>query len=502
MNTFDPGNAHFCRIKDKNTFNLSIFITLKNEVKKDLIQLYESHFKETADRFSALPASGSYREYYRIQSKNQFAVGVYNADVKENAAFLSFTSHFLKKDIPVPRIFAVSADLKKYLLEDLGNTTLFDYLTKTRESEGFSENITDQYRKVLAVLPRIQVLAGQDIDYSVCYPREAFDKQSMMWDLNYFKYYFLKLAKISFDEQALEDDFQVFSDYLLSAPSGYFLYRDFQSRNIMLKEGGVYFIDYQGGRRGALQYDLASLLYDGKADIPPEVRSRLYQYYLAELKSYVAVDEKEFTSFFKGFVLIRIMQAMGAYGFRGFYEKKELFLKSIPYAMKNLQNLLSDLNFPVQVPELMHVLELISHSEALKELGVKSSNLTVRVTSFSYKKGVPADPSGNGGGFIFDCRALNNPGRIAELKNLTGKDLKVQQFIEQNSEMQWFLNSVKALIEQAVRNYLERDFSHLFVAFGCTGGQHRSVYAAEKLAVHLQNNFSVNVKLEHRELPD
>jgi aminoglycoside/choline kinase family phosphotransferase len=488
------------QIKDKNTFNLSTFITLNNEVKNELIQLFERQFQETAERFSELPSSGSYRQYCRLQNMNRSVVGVYNTDVKENTALLSFTSHFLRKGIPVPQIFAVSSDLKKYLLEDLGDTTLFDYLTNTRDSEGFTENIIAEYKKVLRYLPKIQIVAGQDIDYSVCYPREAFDKQSMMWDLNYFKYYFLKLAKIPFDEQALEDDFQAFSDYLLSAPSGYFLYRDFQSRNIMLKDGEVYFIDYQGGRRGALQYDLASLLYDGKADIPPGVRSQLYQEYLSELKRYISVDEKEFTSFFTGFVLIRIMQAMGAYGFRGFYEKKELFLKSIPYAIKNLQYLLAEPDLPVQVPELLHVLELIARSETLKEIGQESSNLVVRVISFSYKKGVPSDPSGNGGGFIFDCRALNNPGRLAEMKGLTGKDLKVQQFIEQNSEMQWFLNPVKALVEQAVKNYLERGFTHLFVGFGCTGGQHRSVYAAEKLAGHIRNNFQVNVILTHREL--
>jgi len=475
---------------------------LKNEVKKELIQLFELHFQEAANRFFLLPESGSYREYYRIHSANYSAIGVYNTDVKENTAFLSFTSHFLKKGIPVPGIYAVSSDLKKYLIEDLGNTTLFNFLSKKRETEGFSESIVDQYRKVLAFLPKIQIVAGRDIDYSVCYPREAFDKQSMLWDLNYFKYYFLKLAKIPFDEQALEDDFLKFTNYLLSAPSGYFLYRDFQSRNVMLKDDSVYFIDYQGGRRGPLQYDLASLLYDGKADIPPEIRIRLYKYYLSELKNYMSVDEHEFSSYFTGFVLIRIMQAMGAYGFRGFYEKKDHFLKSIPYALKNLQYLLTDLKLPVLLPELIHVLELVSRSEMLKELGQGSSHLTVRVTSFSYKKGLPDDPSGNGGGFIFDCRSLNNPGRMDEMKTLTGKDLRVQEFIEQNSEMQGFLNSVQALVEQALRNYLERDFTHLFVAFGCTGGQHRSVYAAEKLANHLRSNFPVNVKLEHRELQE
>ena len=462
--------------------------------------MFEHHFQEKVETFSMLPPSGSYRQYCRLENGNRSVIGAYNADVKENTAFLSFTNHFRQKGLPVPEIFAVSSDLKKYLLEDLGNLTLFDYLSETRESEGFSENIVSKYRKVLKVLPKIQITAGKDMDYSVCYPREAFDKQSMMWDLNYFKYYFLKLAKIPFDEQALEDDFQVFSDYLLSAPSDYFLYRDFQSRNVMLKNNDVYFIDYQGGRSGALQYDLASLLYDGKADIPQEIRSQLFGFYLAELRNYIPVNESEFTSYFNGFVLIRIMQAMGAYGFRGFYEKKEHFLKSIPFAIHNLQSLLPELSLPVNIPELVNVLHLLIHSETLKEIGQVHRDLTVRITSFSYKKGIPADPSGNGGGFAFDCRALNNPGRYAEYKNLTGKDLKVQQFLEQNSEMKWFLKPVKALVEQSVKNYLERGFTHLTVNFGCTGGQHRSVYAAEKLAAHLRNNFPVNVVLVHREL--
>jgi len=379
---------------------------LKTSEKNEIIQLFENQFNEKVDFFEMLPPSGSYREYCRLKNSNRSVIGSINIDVKENTAFLSFTNHFRKNNLPVPEIFAVSSDLKKYLQEDLGNVTLFDFLSTTREKEGFSENIILEYKKVLQVLPQIQINAGKNLDYSVCYPRAAFDKQSMMWDLNYFKYYFLKLAKIQFDEQALEDDFQVFSNYLLSAESDFFLYRDFQSRNVMLKNDAVYFIDYQGGRRGALQYDLASLLYDGKADIPQSIRLQLFEFYLAELKKYILVNEKEFTSYFQGFVLIRIMQAMGAYGFRGFYEKKEHFLKSIPFALKNLKFLLKDVHLPIEMPELINVLDQLIHSEVLKEIGQTKSNLTVRVTSFSYKNGLPVDPTGNGGGHVFDCRAI------------------------------------------------------------------------------------------------
>lgn len=472
---------------------------MKTSEKNEIIQLFENHFSEKVETVEMLPASGSYREYCRLISSSRSVIGTFNADVKENTAFLSFTSHFKMNDLPVPEVYAVSADLKKYLLEDLGDITLFDFLSSVREKEGFSENIIAEYKKVLKVLPKIQVAAGSELDYTVCYPRAAFDKQSMMWDLNYFKYYFLKLAKIQFDEQALEDDYQAFCDYLLSADSDYFLYRDFQSRNVMLKNGKVYFIDYQGGRRGALQYDLASLLYDGKADIPQSVRQQLFDFYITELKKYIPVKDTDFTAYFKGFVLIRIMQAMGAYGFRGFYEKKEHFLKSIPFALKNLEHLLSDINLPVQLPELLNVLNQLAHSEVLKEIGQIKNNLTVTVSSFSYKNGYPADLSGNGGGHIFDCRALNNPGRYAEFKNLTGKDLEVQEFLEQKSEIGIFLNAAKTIVDQSVKTYLERGFTNLSIGFGCTGGQHRSVYAAEKLAGHLRNNFPVNVVVIHRE---
>lgn len=469
------------------------------KIKDQLINLFESHFKEEVIFFEQLPASGSYREYARMKSASHQVIGAYNQDTKENEAFLEFSAHFRNKNIPVPTIYAVSNDQQTYLQEDLGSVTLFDFLTKTREEEGFSSKIVDVYKKVLRELPRIQLVAGKDIDYSVCYPREAFDKQSMMWDLNYFKYYFLKLAKIPFDEQALEDDFQAFSDYLLAVDNNAFLYRDFQSRNVMLKDDHVYFIDYQGGRRGALQYDLASLLYDAKANIPEAEREELLEFYLDELNQYKHTDRKKFKSLFGGYVLIRIMQAMGAYGFRGFYEKKEHFLKSIPFALKNLETLLAKNTIQVKLPELFKVLKAVTESAFLKSISPADERLTVRISSFSYKKGIPADPSGNGGGFVFDCRAIHNPGKYPEYKHLTGKDLQVQQFLEEKSTMVDFLAPVFSLVSHSVEVYSSRGFSHLCVSFGCTGGQHRSVYAAEKLAEYLKNNYPVTVVLQHVE---
>ena len=469
------------------------------KIKEQLISLFESHFKEEVSFFEQLPASGSYREYARMKSTSHQVIGAFNQDIKENQAFFEFSAQFRTKNIPVPNIYAVSNDQQTYLQEDLGSTTLFDFLTKTREEEGFSLKIVEIYKKVLRELPRIQLVAGKDIDYSVCYPREAFDKQSMMWDLNYFKYYFLKLAKIPFDEQALEDDFQAFSDYLLAVDNNAFLYRDFQSRNVMLKDGQVYFIDYQGGRKGALQYDLASLLYDAKANIPEGEREELLEFYLDELNHYKHTDREKFKSLFGGYVLIRIMQAMGAYGFRGFYEKKEHFLKSIPFALKNLENLLAKNTIRVKLPELFNVLKAVTESAFLKSISPANDRLTVRISSFSYKKGIPADPSGNGGGFVFDCRAIHNPGRYPEYKLLTGKDLQVQQFLEEKSTMADFLAPVFSLVSHSVEVYSSRGFSHLCVSFGCTGGQHRSVYAAEKLAEYLKNNYPVTVVLQHVE---
>ena len=473
---------------------------MDSDIKNKLLRQFQQCFGCEADSFEMLPLSGSYREYARLKTSTKSAIGAYNSDVKENRAFLSFSAAFLSCGLQVPEIYAVSEDETTYLQEDLGNVTLFDFITQTRKFEGFSKTIIDEYKKVLVQLPHIQINGGEKIDYSVCYPRSEFDKQSMLWDLSYFKYYFLKLAKIPFDEQQLEDDFQKFAAYLLSADNRYFMYRDFQSRNIMLKDDKVFFIDYQGGRRGPLQYDLASLLYDGKADIPPAVRDELFDFYLDELEKIVPVDRFEFIRYFKGFVLIRIMQAMGAYGFRGFYEKKEHFLKSIPFALDNLDNLLKKLDLPVELPELVKVLDLVAHSAFLRSIGQKEHTLTVSVSSFSYKKGIPADPSGNGGGFVFDCRAIHNPGRYPEYKSLTGKDPGVGEFLEEKSEMPGFLQLVTALVEQSVKAYLKKGFTHLAVNFGCTGGQHRSVYAAERMADHLRKNFPVNVELNHREM--
>jgi len=472
---------------------------LKKTTQEHIIGLFEKTFGEKVTDIEVLPPSGSYREYCRLISENRRVIGAWNEDDKENRAFIEFSKALRGSGINVPEIYGEETGKHIYLQQDLGNTTLFQFLSDVREKDGFSPEIIDVYRKVVAQLPHIQVKAGRNINYDYCYPRDAFDRQSMMWDLNYFKYYFLKLAKISFDEQSLEDDFQRFTDYLLEVERDFFLYRDFQSRNVMLMDGEPWFIDYQGGRKGALQYDLASLLYDSKADIPQPVRDELLESYLDELEKYHPVNRKDFREYFYGYVLIRMMQSMGAYGFRGFYEKKEHFLKSIPYALENLVVVLDKFSFPVELPELEKVLRSLPQSETLKKIASKQDEMTVRITSFSYKKGVPQDPSGNGGGYVFDCRAVHNPGRYEQYKTLTGKDPEVIAFFEEESEMENFLRPVFNLVDQSVEKYLERKFNHLMVNFGCTGGQHRSVYAAERLSEHLKNKYPVRVVTFHRE---
>jgi hypothetical protein len=363
----------------------------------------------------------------------------------------------------------------------------------------------EAYRKVVAVLPRFQVEAGRDLNYKVCYPRASFDRQSIAWDLNYFKYYFLRLAGIPFNEQALERDFSRLTKLLLSASRDYFLYRDFQSRNIMLRkslnEDQPFFLDYQGGRKGALQYDIASLLYDAKADLPPDLRQQLLDHYLDSLSGFLDLDRSAFMQYYYAYVYVRIMQALGAYGFRGFYERKEHFLQSVPYALKNIRWLLHNVELPVALPTLMEAFKSVVASDKLQGLTSASEpeRLTVRVVSFSFHRGLPQDETGNGGGFVFDGRSLPNPGREERFKTLTGKDAAVMDYLNQQESVHLFLASTISLVDASVTMYQRRGFKHLMVSFGCTGGQHRSVYLAEQMAKHLRGKDGVDVVVHHRE---
>ncbi|MGC2060536.1 MAG: RNase adapter RapZ [Candidatus Sulfotelmatobacter sp.] len=443
---------------------------------------------------------GSGRKIVRLASDKISAIGILYGVREENAAFLQFTRHFRKHGLPVPEIYAEDLDHGAYLEEDFGDTTLFDFLSKNRDGEKIAPDAIEAYRKVIAVLPRFQIEAGRDLDYSVCYPRGSFDRQSIAWDLNYFKYYFLRLAGISFSEQALEDDFDSLTNFLLSADRDYFMYRDFQSRNVMLKDGQPFFLDYQGGRKGALQYDVASLLYDAKADLPPELRQELLDLYIAKLGDFAKIDREEFLRYFYAYVYVRILQALGAYGFRGFYERKAHFLQSVPYALKNLRWLLHNVKLPIALPALMEAFNSMLASEKLQGLASDADNLKVRILSFSFHRGLPKDESGNGGGFVFDGRSLPNPGREERFKPLTGKDQPVIDYLNQQESVHQFLASVMSLVDASVNNYQQRRFKNLMVSFGCTGGQHRSVFLAEQVAKRLRGRNGVEVVLQHREL--
>jgi len=475
--------------------------------------LFEHHFQTPPSRVQPLQGqlSGSGRRIVRLATDQSSAIGILYGVREENNAFLSFSRHFRNHHLPVPEIFAEDLEQDAYLEQDLGDTTLFDLLSQNRNGEEIAPVVMDAYHKTLAVLPRFQVEAGSDLNYKVCYPRGSFDRQSIAWDLNYFKYYFLRLAEIPFNEQALERDFTNLTKFLLTAERDYFLYRDFQSRNVMWHNGQPFFLDYQGGRKGALQYDVASLLFDAKADLPPNFRGKLLDHYLEELGKYVHLDRDGFMRHYYAYVYVRIMQALGAYGFRGFYERKAHFLQSVPFALKNIRWLLHNVQLPVEVPTLLEAFTKMLGSDKLYNLADVSApdsaspdgdkgGLLARIFSFSFHTGsVPRDESGNGGGFVFDGRSVPNPGREERFKQLTGKDEAVIEYLEQQPEATKFFSHVAGLVDAAVSNYQSRGFKNLMVSFGCTGGQHRSVYFAEQLAKHLRNK-NVRVSLRHLEL--
>jgi aminoglycoside/choline kinase family phosphotransferase len=467
-----------------------------------LKRLFEERFRSAPERTQPLQGElgGSGRKIVRLANGRVSAIGILYGVREENVAFLEFSKHFRKHGLPVPEIYAEDLEQGAYLEEDFGDTTLFEFLSKNREGENIAPAAVAAYRKVVAALPRFQIEAGRDLDYSVCYPRGSFDRQSIGWDLNYFKYYFLRLAGIPFNEQALEDDFNSLTDFLLSADCDYFMYRDFQSRNVMLRDGQPFFLDYQGGRKGALQYDIASLLYDAKADLPPQLRQELLDLYIEELGSFIKIERESFLHYFYAYVYVRILQALGAYGFRGFYERKAHFLQSVPYALKNLRWLLHNVKLPIALPTLMAAFNSMLASEKLHGLASEADNLTVRIFSFSFHRGMPKDESGHGGGFVFDGRSLPNPGREERFKALTGKDAPVIEYLNQQESVHQFLAGAMSLVDASVSSYQKRGFKNLMVSFGCTGGQHRSVFLAEQVAKRLRGRTGVEIVLHHREL--
>ena len=466
-----------------------------------LRQLFLQHYGALPQNIAALRSQlgASERKLYRLGDGQHTAIGVVYSVREENLAFVKFSRHFRRHGLPVPEIYGENLRGGAYLEEDLGDTTLYEFLSHNRTGNDIAPQVVDGYRKVVQILPRFQVEAARDFPYKFCYPRRSFDRQSISWDLNFFKYYFLQLSGTPFHEQALEADFRRLTAFLLQADRQYFLYRDFQSRNVMLRDGDPYFLDYQGGRKGALPYDIASLLFDGKADLPPALRQQLLDEYLNALGRHIPLDREHFLRFYYGYVYIRIMQALGAYGLRGFYERKSHFLQSIPYALKNIRWLQQNVELPIALPALMKALSVVSASEKLCAFAAAPEKLTVRVLSFSFHRGVPQDDSGHGGGFVFDARALPNPGREERFKASTGRDADVVEYLAQHESVRHFLANASALVDASVDNYKQRRFKSLMVSFGCTGGQHRSVYLAEEMAKHLRARGDIEVIVQHRE---
>ena len=463
---------------------------------------FEATGKKAGEQ-TALTASGSNRRYYRIESEDKDAslIGVQGTSRDENHAFLYMAEHFMKKGLNVPKVLAVSDDEMNYVQQDLGNVLLFDYIAEGRKTGVFSAKEKHMLRETMRALARFQVIGAEEFDFNQCYPQPEFNLRSILWDLNYFKYCFLKATGLDFQEDKLENEFERLAYILLQNRMNAFMYRDFQSRNVMIRKEAdgtevPYFIDFQGGRRGPVFYDVASFLWQAKANYHPDLREELVEVYLEELQKYMPLDREVFYETLKHFVLFRTMQVLGAYGFRGYFEKKPHFLQSIPFAIDNLRHLLKHAS--EDYPYLIEVLQKMTEMKQFKDVGVRKP-LVVRVMSFSYKKGIPADPSGNGGGFVFDCRAVNNPGKYERYTHFTGMDEPVIQFLEEDGEIKPFLEQAYQLVDFSVKRYMDRGFQNLMVSFGCTGGQHRSVYSAEKMAQHINEKFGVEVQLIHRE---
>ena len=464
-----------------------------------LEKLFEEHFEKAPETIEALAVSGSDRRYYRITSGKTTAIGTYNTNVAENNTYFYFTELFRKHQVNVPEVYKTSKDRRAYLQQDLGKTSLFDLVIK----DGYTEPVRKLYHKALAQLAKVQWIAGRDTDYKQCFAARQFDEKAIMADLLYFKYYFADLQDIPYDRSLLISEMELLSKDLGRVQPQTFMYRDFQSRNIMVHEGKIYFIDFQGGMQGPPQYDIASLLWQARAQLPGNWKEDLLNGYISSLNDLHVprMDEIYFRRGYVQFVLVRLLQVLGSYGFRGLLQHKAHFITSIGPALKNLEIFLSDHPQTPAYPELRSLLEKISSPEMQDRYATVSSDekpkLEVQVCSFSYKVGFPKINSAHGGGFIFDCRGILNPGRYVAYKNLTGNDEMVRQFLERETRMPDFMNYVYALVSINVDDYIARGFEQLSVAFGCTGGQHRSVYAANQLAAYLKTRYNLDVFVTH-----
>ncbi len=505
---------------------------------KKLIELYKDWAGEEPANIEKLAGQGSNREYYRITNSNGATfIGVVGTSRDEDHAFVYLANHFNQRQLPVPKVLKVSEDELRYIQTDLGHVSLFDAIRGGRDAGGrYNQKEKDLLFKTIRQLPNLQIRGARELDWANCYPQPEFDTDSVLFDLNYFKYCFLKPTELDFHELKLEASFRLFAKDLTSEQMDSFLYRDFQARNIMLdNEGNPYFIDFQGGRKGPFYYDLASFLWQASAHYSFKLRRELIMEYYNSLKNYTEVPStRHFARRLSAFVLFRTLQVLGAYGFRGYFERKKHFIDSIPPAIQNLRDILDLMDkhkedFPytymldmlrrlTEMPQFIQIDEPAkSRADGYKttDSNVYQANpldgpatfskydgkgpLVVHVYSFSFRKGIPEDPSGNGGGYVFDCRSTHNPGRYEPYKKLTGLDEPVIRFLEDDGEILDFLDSVYKLADHHVARYIQRGFTSLMFCFGCTGGQHRSVYSAQHLAEHIHEKFGVEVEITHRE---
>ena len=469
---------------------------------EDIRKLFATYSNEAILHIETIPQSGGDRVYFRIKTATGSFIATSNDNIKENRAFIYFSRHFKEASCPVPEILAVNDSDTLYLQQDVGNASLLNIL----EAEGHTDHVFSLFQKSLSALANLQVCGDKGLNYNYCITSEAFGKQAILSDLLYFKYYFLDTLKIPYDKEKLVSEFEILSIYLSNADHKYFMFRDFQSRNIMVKDDAVHFIDYQGGMKGAVQYDVASLLWQAKAELSDEWKTNLLQYYINCLQTILGqpVDKVRFESEYNGYVLIRLLQVLGAYGFRGLFERKAHFLTSIPLALQNLEWFINNKKIGVELKEFERVLDVIVAENIVKRFEpIKAGSetaLLVKVNSFSFiKSGYPKDETSNGGGFVFDCRGILNPGRIAAYKSLTGRDKPVKDYLEQETRMPEFLNNVYNIVDISVEDYIARGFESLVINFGCTGGQHRSVYAADAVARHVRNKYGVKISINHIE---
>ena len=469
------------------------------EILKHIENLYNTKYAQPWDRIQKIPQSGGDRIYFRISTGTQTIIATYNNNIKENQTFIYFANYFYAKGMPVPQIIAVNEACNTYLQEDVGAVSLLDIL----EKEGKTERVFSLFQKSLTALAQLQIVGAKGLDYAQCVTSKYFGKHSILTDLLYYKYYFLDTLQYPYDKQALIDEFELLSDQLAVNHFDNFMFRDFQSRNIMVHQEEVYFIDFQGGMQGGLPYDVASLLWQAKAGLSNEWKEKLLNHYIQELQKLLpgSIEASVFKKQYNGFVLLRLLQVMGAYGFRGLFERKAHFLSSIPLGLENLKSFLQTYDLNKDTPVFASILKWMVSDEVIARFTPPTANadtpLVITIHSFSYKKGIPADTTDNGGGFVFDMRGILNPGRIEAYKNQSGMDKPVQDFLEQRTKMNVFLNSVWDLIDITVEDYLKRGFTSLQINFGCTGGQHRSVYAAEQTARHLRNKYKIKVLLTH-----